>query len=121
MDYDDKAKASGLSGDEARAADAKAREAHLKSSQADREAEKSRDNNVSVNNPKSPEGIEKHNQRVDAELEKRNEENREGHDKNMKAIEERTTKPIPNVPVTGKQENRNTPRVLKDGRKVWDK
>lgn len=121
MDNDDKAKASGLSGDEARAADAKAREAHLKSSQADREAEAARDNNVSVNNPKTPEAIEKHNERLDAALEKRNEENREGHEKNMKAIEERAAKPIPNAVVTGKQENRNTPRVLKDGRKVWDK
>jgi hypothetical protein len=57
----------------------------------------------------------------DERLEKLNEANKEGHEKNMKAIEEAHKgdvgkKPAPQL---GKEDNGNTPRVNKDGSKSW--
>lgn len=85
---------------------------------------------VKVNDPLSAEAIaEQHSQR-DAALEKRNEDNMEGHEKNMAKIEAQAAEanartanpddPRANFVPTGKENNKNTPRVLEDGTKVWD-
>jgi hypothetical protein len=57
----------------------------------------------------------------DERLEKLNEANMEGHEKNMRAIEEaaeggKGQKPAPNL---GREDNGNTPRVNNDGSKSW--
>lgn len=85
---------------------------------------------VRVNNPAAPEAVAKQHEEVDAAHEKRNEENRPGHAVNMEKIEQAAAEAqartkyaddhrAAHVP-TGKEENRNTPRVLADGTKVWD-
>lgn len=95
----------------------------------DREAEAAREN-VKVNNPAAPEAVAQQHEQVDAAAEKRNEENAEGHAKNMELAEAEAHEAqmrtehaddhrARHVP-TGKENNRNTPRVLKDGTKVWD-
>jgi hypothetical protein len=102
-----------------------------KAEQAERDArmEAERDN-VKTNNPKAPEAVAQQHQAVDAAMEKRNEENSEGHEKNMERAEAEAHEAqarthhaddhrANHVP-TGKENNRNTPRVLKDGTKVWD-
>lgn len=96
----------------------------------DRELEDSRHDNVRVVNPRAPEAVARQHEEVDAALEKRNDENREGHDKNMAAIEHTAAEaqgrtahaddPRARHVPTGKEQNRNTPRVLPDGTKVWD-
>ena len=62
---------------------------------------------------------------VDERLEKLNEANKEGHEKNMKAIEQ-AAKPADGEdgesktdPRLGKEDNGCTPRVNKDGSKSW--
>lgn len=81
-------------------------------------------------NPRAPEAVARQHQEVDAFNEKRNEENRPGHEKNMERAEIEANEAqartahaddhrANHVP-TGKQQNRNTPRVLEDGTKVWD-
>lgn len=57
----------------------------------------------------------------DERLEKLSEANREGHEKNMKKIEEmhagdKGQKPAPQL---GREDNGNTPRIDKDGNKTW--
>jgi hypothetical protein len=57
----------------------------------------------------------------DERLEKLNAKNEEGHEKNMKAIEEAVKgnedgKPDPKL---GREDNGNTPRVNPDGSKTW--
>lgn len=100
------------------------------SREADQEAEKAREHNVTTNNPRAPEAVAKQHAEVDAAADKRNEENRPGHEKNMERIEAEAHEAhargahadhhlAGHVP-TGKQNNRNTPRVLPDGTKVWD-
>jgi hypothetical protein len=56
-------------------------------------------------------------------LKRLNEQNREGHDKNMKLAEEHGEQAAANSekgPTSGKEWNRNTPRIDKDGHKHWD-
>lgn len=98
--------------------------------EADAQLEANRKEPVRVVNPRAPEEVAKQHEAVDAEREARNEANREGHEKNMEAIEaaaheaqartahadDHRAKHVP----TGKENNRNTPRVLADGTKVWD-
>lgn len=109
-----------LTGDSTGNAESKARDADL---------EAHRDN-VTVNNPRAPEAVAKQHQETDALNDKRNEENRPGHEKNMERVEAEAQEAqartqhadhhlAGHVP-TGKERNRNTPRVLADGTKVWD-
>jgi hypothetical protein len=59
----------------------------------------------------------------DERLKRLNEQNREGHEKNMKKIEEhgeQVAKAADAGPTSGREWNRNTPRVDKDGGKHWD-
>lgn len=83
-----------------------------------------------VNNPAAPEAVAKQHEEVDAFNEKRNEENLEGHRLNQERIAQDAAEAqartahaddhrARHVP-TGKENNRNTPRVLPDGTKVWD-
>lgn len=98
--------------------------------QRDADAEAARTNNVTVNNPRAPEAVAEQHRKVDELNEKRNEENREGHARNMQRAEdeaheaqartERADDHRAKHTPTGKQQNRNTPRVLPDGTKVWD-
>lgn len=70
----------------------------------------------------STEGREANAKIVDERLEKLNEQNREGHDKNIKKIEEAAKQAAENsekAPTSGKEWNRNTPRIDKDGNKHW--
>jgi hypothetical protein len=96
----------------------------------DDEREQGRAKNVSVNNPRAPEAVARQHDKVDQALERRSEQNREGHERNMQRetalAEEAQARTAhaddhrANHVPTGKQENRNTPRILKDGTKVWD-
>lgn len=90
----------------------------------------SRKDPVIVTNPNAPEAVRAQHEAVDAALAKRNEENAEGHSVNMEKAEAEAHESAArmkhaddhragHVP-TGKENNRNTPRVLKDGTKVWD-
>jgi hypothetical protein len=65
--------------------------------------------------------LEKTKDVVDERLEKLNAANMEGHEKNMKAIEEAHAgkKGQKTAPYIGKEDNGNTPRVNKDGSKSW--
>ena len=60
---------------------------------------------------------------VQQRLDKLSEQNQEGHEKNMKAIEEAhkaSSDEEPKVdPKLGREDNGNTPRVNKDGSKSW--
>src|ERR1044072_6055998 len=59
---------------------------------------------------------------VDERLEGLNEQNREGHDKNIKKIEDAAKQAADNSekgPTSGREWNRNTPRIDKDGNKHW--
>lgn len=107
--------------------DDKANESHKTAEDLKAEGERE---NVKVVNPRAPEAVARQHQEVDAFMEKRNEENREGHEKNMERAEAEAQEAqartahaddhrANHVP-TGKQFNRNTPRVLPDGTKVWD-
>lgn len=61
-------------------------------------------------------------EQVGRDQEKLNRDNREGHELNMEAIEregERAQDARQDGPPTGKEDNRNTPRIDKTGRKVW--
>jgi hypothetical protein len=64
--------------------------------------------------------LEKTRDVVDERLEKLNAKNAEGHEKNMKAIEEahkdESGKPDPKL---GREDNGNTPRINPDGSKTW--
>lgn len=123
----EKTEESAAAGRDAFAKQADANQASRASQEADREAEQSRAGNVTVNNPRAPDRIAEQHRKVDEFNEKRNEENRPGHQVNMEKEEakaEASTKATEgdrpaHVP-TGKQQNRNTPRVLPDGTKVWD-
>lgn len=85
---------------------------------------------VRVNDPTTPEAIAEQHRMVDEAKEKRNEENREGHAVNMQRIEqdaleaqartEHHADPRARHTPTGKEQNRNTPRILPDGTKVWE-
>lgn len=58
----------------------------------------------------------------DERLKKLNEQNREGHEKNMKKIEEhgeQVAKAADAGPTSGKEWNRNTPVIDKNGNKHW--
>ena len=58
----------------------------------------------------------------DERLEKLNAKNMEGHEKNMKAIEDAVSKgdePGKPDPKLGREDNGNTPRIMKDGTKIW--
>lgn len=71
----------------------------------------------------SAEGREKSVAQEDERLKRLNEQNREGHEKNMRKIEEHAEQAAANsekAPPTGKEWNRNTPRIDKDGTKHWD-
>lgn len=84
---------------------------------------------VHVNASTTAEAIAQQHRDRDAAAEKLNEENAEGHEKNMAALaaqaEEANARtahaddPRANFTPTGKEDNRNTPRVLPDGTKVW--
>lgn len=84
---------------------------------------------VRVNDPTAPEAIAQQHRDRDAALEKLNEENMPGHEKNMAAIQASAEEaqartahaddPRANFTPTGKEDNKNTPRVLDDGTKVW--
>lgn len=105
-------------------------DSHATPAERARVAEADANVKVTINDPNSTEAIKEQHQRVDAELAKRNEENAEGHEKNMEKIEAAAHEAkargehaddhrAGHVP-TGKQINHNTPRVLADGSKVWD-
>lgn len=87
----------------------------------DRDAEAARSNNVTHTDTRSEGAINEQHKQHDEFMAKRNSENEEGHAKNMERIEKEAeaVQHTEHVP-TGKQNNRNTPRVLKDGTKVWD-
>lgn len=85
---------------------------------------------LTVNDSDSTEARLAQQDRVKRELEERSAANEEGHAKNMAKAEEmaqeaqaRTSnahdRRAGHTP-TGRQVNHNTPRVLKDGTKVWD-
>jgi hypothetical protein len=99
-------------------------------SNADREAEERRGDGRHVNNPRAPEAVARQHEEVDQANAKRNEQNREGHAKNMERVEAEAGEAqmrtahaddhrANHVP-TGKQTNRNTPRIDADGTKHWD-
>ena len=69
------------------------------------------------------EGREASVQAEDERLKRLNEQNREGHEKNMKKVEEhgeQVAKAADAGPTSGKEWNRNTPRIDKDGTKHGD-
>lgn len=96
----------------------------------DRDAEQRRGDNRTVNDPHAPENVAKQHEQVDLANEKRNEQNREGHKHNMERVEAEAHEAQArtqyaddhraNHTPTGKQTNRNTPRIDKDGTKHWD-
>jgi hypothetical protein len=107
-------------------------EQHNKPAQTeqDREAEAARSAPVFVNRADADASVREQHEKVDAFAAKRNDENRQGHERNMERIEAEAQEAqartqhshdhrANHVP-TGKQNNRNTPRVLADGTKVWD-
>lgn len=78
---------------------------------------------------RAPDAVARQHDQVDAEMDKRNEQNRPGHEKNMERIEaeaheahartEHADNHLANHVPTGKQRNRNTPVIDKDGNKRW--
>lgn len=120
-----------LAASESRVKDAQAAAARRQSDAADRDAELRRGDGRTVTDTRSPGAVAGQHAKVDEEREKRNEENRPGHEKNMERAEaeaaeahartEHSNNHLAGHTPTGKQENRNTPRVLGDGSKVWDK
>lgn len=105
------------------------RSAKQKATDAEDEAERDKDG-PHVNNPRAPEAVAKQHELVDKLKEDRNEANRPGHEKNMERLEheaqeaqartEHAHDPRANHVPTGKQDNRNTPRIDADGTKHWD-
>jgi len=93
----------------------------VKQREADAAAEGEREN-VKVNAPDAPEEIKKQHDLVEQNLAKLNEENEEGHAVNMEKIEKEAeaAQNNPNHVPTGKEVNRNTPRIDKHGNKIWD-
>jgi hypothetical protein len=96
----------------------------------DAELTANRSGNVTTNNPKAPENVARQHEKVDAELARRSEQNRPGHEKNMERAEAEAGEAHArtdnaddhrsgHVP-TGKQWNRNTPRIDESGAKHWD-
>lgn len=120
-----------LAGDAARAPSTARDTRNPEQVEKDRELERNRGDGANVNNPRAPEAVARQHQQVDEALQKRSDENEEGHAKNLERAEneareahartERADHHLANHVPTGKQDNRNTPRVLKDGTKVWDK
>ncbi len=97
----------------------------------ERDAELERQRDPVSRTPVGTERVLQQHEQVDRENEQRNEANREGHDRNMaraqtEAEEAQARTAHANdsranhVP-TGKQRDRNTPRVNPDGSKVWDR
>jgi hypothetical protein len=88
----------------------------------DRSLTEQRGNTAERNETRTDEAKTEQHRKVDEAMARRNEENREGHDKNMKRIEDEAKQIAEaseaHVP-TGKQNNRNTPRIDKDGTKHW--
>jgi hypothetical protein len=72
---------------------------------------------------RSTEGREDSIRREEDRLKSLNEANREGHDKNIQRIEEQAEQAAANSekgPTSGKEWNRNTPRIDANGNKHWD-
>lgn len=96
----------------------------------DAELEASRKQNEATVDTKAAEAVAKQHEKVDTELAARNEANQEGHAKNMDLLEAEAHEaqartahaddPRAKHTPTGKQSNRNTPRIDKDGTKHWD-
>lgn len=111
-------------------ADRKAAEAANTQREKDAALEEQRGDTTEVVNTKAPEAVARQHEKVDAELAKRSEANREGHAKNMERLEHEAAEaqartqhaddPRARHTPTGKQVNRNTPRIDKDGNKHWD-
>ena len=77
---------------------------------------------VHANDTQSEGARNEQHEQVDKALEERNKANEEGHKKNMERAERDAQAAQENkthVP-TGKENNRNTPRIDKDGNKHWD-
>lgn len=101
----------------------------LAQAEADAKLESERPGAVVVDT-KAPEAVAKQHEQVDADLAKRSEGNEEGHAKNMDRLENEANEaqartahaddPRARHTPTGKEVNRNTPRIDKDGNKHWD-
>ena len=96
-------------------------QAHVEQREEDLRANQARGDTTTSTSADAEAAKRQHEQR-DKELEQLNEQNQEGHEKNMKAIEEQakaTEEASKTYVPTGKEDNRNTPKVMPDGRKVW--
>lgn len=115
-----------MSEDKTNQAEVKQAQAEVKQDGADKPVEQPVEH---TNNPASPDAIAAQHEAVDAAMAQRNEENAEGHAKNMEMVEaaaieanmrtEYADDPRAKHTPTGKENNLNTPRVLPDGSKVW--
>jgi hypothetical protein len=104
----------------AEAKNAEVQAAQSRTTAADREAEAQRDN-VTVTTTNVEEARKAQIARTDQLLEERSKANEEGHKKNLEATEKHAerTQEHKDVPTSGKEFNRNTPVVDKDGNKHW--
>jgi hypothetical protein len=101
-------------------------ESKAKVAEHDAKLTEARGDTTTVNDPTSAEAKAAQAAGVDAELERRNRANEEGHQANMDAVERhaheahaKTEHPGYHTP-TGKEDNRNTPvRIDPDGTKHW--